>query len=52
MWWWKFCASWDELRVNLDRWLHYQNYERPHQGTGMGGRRPLELVPYNCIVIL
>jgi transposase InsO family protein len=35
----KFYASVEELQEDLDQWLHYYNYERPHRGyRNMGGR--------------
>ena len=43
-WWKKLYASLDELQADLDEWLHYYNYERPHQGYRNMGRRPIETV--------
>jgi transposase InsO family protein len=41
----KFYDRVDVLAVNtadLDRWLHYYNYERPHQGYRNLGKRPFD----------
>ena len=40
----KFYASVDELQKDLDQWLHYYNYERPHRGYRNLGRRPIETI--------
>lgn len=32
----------DELQADLDQWLHYYNYERPHQGYRNLGRCPAD----------
>ena len=34
----------DELQADLDSWLQYYNYERPHQGYRNLGRRPNETI--------
>lgn len=34
----------DALQRDLDIWLHYYNYERPHQGYRNNGRRPFDTV--------
>ena len=38
----KIYKSVDELQADLDVWLHYYNYERPHRGYRNTGRRPIE----------
>jgi len=38
----KFYTSLEELQQDLDEWLHYYNYERPHRGYPNMGRRPTE----------
>lgn len=38
----KFYASIEELQVDLDKWVHHYNYERPHQGYRNKGRKPYE----------
>ena len=38
----KFYASVEELQQDLDQWIHYYNYERPHRGYRNMGRRPIE----------
>lgn len=38
----KLYESLDELQADLDEWLHYYNYERPHQGYRNLGRRPFD----------
>jgi transposase InsO family protein len=38
----KLYESLDELQADLDEWLHYYNYERPHQGYRNMGRRPFD----------
>jgi transposase InsO family protein len=40
----KFYGSVEELQQDLDHWLHYYNYERPHRGYRNMGRRPIETV--------
>jgi len=40
----KFYASVEELQADLDQWLEYYNYERPHRGYRNMGRRPIETV--------
>jgi transposase InsO family protein len=40
----KFYASVEELQEDLDQWLHYYNYERPHRGYRNMGRRPMETI--------
>jgi len=32
------------LQADLDTWLHYYNYERPHQGYRNRGKRPIDTV--------
>ncbi len=32
----------EALQADLDEWLHYYNYERPHQGYRNRGRRPFD----------
>lgn len=32
------------LQHDLDEWLHYGNYERPHQGYRNLGRRLIETI--------
>jgi transposase InsO family protein len=38
----KLYESVDELQTDLDQWLRYYNYERPHQGYRNLGRRPAD----------
>jgi len=38
----KFYKSVGALQADLDVWLHYYNYERPHRGYRNMGRRPIE----------
>jgi len=38
----KFYPSVEELQVDLDKWLHHYNHERPHRGYRNQGRRPNE----------
>ena len=38
----KLFESLDELQADLDEWLHYYNFERPHQGYRNLGRRPFD----------
>ena len=40
----KFYGSVEVLQQDLDQWLHYYNYERPHRGNRNMGRRPIETV--------
>lgn len=40
----KFYASLEELQNDLDSWLYYYNYERPHRGYRNLGRRPIETI--------
>ena len=40
----KFYGSVEELQQDLDQWLHYYNYERPHRGYRNMGRRPIETI--------
>ena len=40
----KFYGSVEELQKDLDQWLHYYNYQRPHRGYRNMGRRPIETV--------
>jgi transposase InsO family protein len=40
----KFYGSVEELQQDLDQWLHYYNYERPHRGYRNMGKRPFETV--------
>ena len=40
----KFYGSVEELQQDLDHWLHYYNYERPHRGYRNMGRRPIETI--------
>jgi transposase InsO family protein len=40
----KFYTSVEELQEDLDKWLHYYNYERPHRGYRNMGRRPIETI--------
>jgi transposase InsO family protein len=40
----KFYGSVEELQQDLDQWLRYYNYERPHRGYRNMGRRPIETV--------
>jgi len=39
-----FYGSVEELQQDLDQWLHYYNYQRPHRGYRNMGRRPIETV--------
>lgn len=38
----KLYDSVDDLQTDLDQWLPYYNYERPHQGYRNLGRRPAD----------
>lgn len=38
----KLYESVEELQADLDAWLHYYNYERPHQGYRNLGRKPFD----------
>lgn len=38
----KFYGSLDELQKDLDTWLKYYNYERPHRGYRNMGKRPYD----------
>ena len=40
----KLYTALDELQADLDEWLYYYNYERPHQGYRNMGRRPIETI--------
>jgi transposase InsO family protein len=40
----KLYASVEELQKDLDKWIHYYNYERPHRGYRNMGRRPIETI--------
>jgi transposase InsO family protein len=40
----KFYGSAEELQQDLDQWVHYYNYERPHRGYRNRGRRPIETI--------
>jgi transposase InsO family protein len=40
----KFYTSVEELQEDLDKWLDYYNYERPHRGYRNMGRRPIETI--------
>ena len=40
----KFYGSVEVLQQDLDQWLHYYNYERPHRGYRNMRRRPIETV--------
>jgi transposase InsO family protein len=46
----KFYASVEELQEDLDQWLHYYNYERPHRGYRNMGRRPIETMENGKII--
>lgn len=46
----KFYSSVDELQKDLDEWLHYYNYERPHRGYRNMGRRPIETLEAGKII--
>lgn len=37
-------SSVDELQDDLDQWLHYYNYERPHRGYRNNGKRPFDTI--------
>lgn len=38
----KLYESVDKLQADLDQWLHYYNYEWPHQGYCNLGRKPFD----------
>lgn len=38
----KFYVSTEELQEDLDKWLEYYNYERPHRGYRNMGKHPIE----------
>jgi len=40
----KLYTSVEMLQHDLDEWLHYYNYERPHQRYRNLGRRPIETI--------
>lgn len=40
----KFYSSLEELQIDLDEWMHYYNYKRPHRGYRNMGRRPIETI--------
>ena len=46
----KFYGSVEELQQDLDQWLHYYNYERPHRGYRNKGRRPIETIEEGKLV--
>ncbi len=46
----KFYASVEELQEDLDRWLYYYNYERPHRGYRNMGRRPIETIEMGKVI--
>jgi len=46
----KFYASVEELQTDLDKWLHYYNYERPHRGYRNMGRKPIETIEKGKII--
>jgi transposase InsO family protein len=46
----KFYASVEELQEDLDQWLHYYNYERPHRGYRNMGRRPIETIEKGKVI--
>ena len=46
----KFYASVEELQEDLDQWLHYYNYERPHRGYRNMGRRPIETIEMGKVI--
>lgn len=37
----KFFESLESLQIDLDKWLHYYNYERPHRGYRNRGQPTL-----------
>jgi len=47
----KFYPSVEELQVDLDSWLHYYNYERPHRGYRNMGKRPIETIEEGKLVV-
>jgi transposase InsO family protein len=46
----KFYGSVEELQQDLDKWLQYYNYERPHRGYRNMGRRPIETIEEGKLV--
>ncbi len=38
----KIYTSVEELQKDLDRWLHYYNYDRPHSGKYCYGKTPMQ----------
>jgi transposase InsO family protein len=46
----KFYGSVEELQQDLDQWLQYYNYERPHRGYRNMGRRPIETIEEGKLV--
>jgi len=46
----KFYSSVEELQVDLDQWLQYYNYERPHRGYRNMGKRPFETIEKGKII--
>ena len=46
----KFYGSVEELQQDVDQWLQYYNYERPHRGYRNMGRRPIETIEEGKLV--
>jgi transposase InsO family protein len=46
----KLYASLEELQNDLDQWLDYYNYQRPHRGYRNMGRRPIETIKQGKLV--
>src|SRR5210317_1429843 len=40
----KLYETLESLQIDLDKWLHHYNYERPHRGYRNQGRRPFETI--------
>ena len=38
----KMYDSFESLQTDLDQWLHYYNYERPHSGRYCFGKTPMQ----------
>ena len=39
-----------KFQEDLDQWLHYYNYERPHRGYRNMGRRPIETIEKGKVI--
>lgn len=46
----KFYSSVEELQEDLDNWIHYYNYDRPHRGYRNMGKKPIETIAEGKLV--